>query len=433
MSRRCSNWLESFMEFSSYGEAPRHVYFWVGACTLAGALRRKVWLDQIYFQWYPNLYVVLVAPPGIVSKSTTAEIGMSLLRQVPNIKFGPAVITWQALVQSFEAALESFEYNQAWHPMSPMTIASSEFGNLLNPADKEMVDMLVNLWDGKTFEKKTKMSGDNKVINPWINLIACTTPEWIAGSFPEYMIGGGFTSRCVWVYADTKEKYVAYPSTEVPVGHAERQAALVADLEHISTALAGPYTLTPQATQWGTDWYERHYKIDAQQLDPSRYGGYVARKQTHMHKLAMILAASESDERVITEDHLKDAFAMVTTLEADMPKVFDRIGSSRESIHLERLTRLIMIKRKVSYDEVYRTFSRQFPLAGEMEQIISSVLKTGLVRLENTNKGMFLMANDPGAHVEASQPQLDSGKAVVAEAVSQRLLGQTFAPAEHQT
>jgi len=77
------------------------MHFWTGVSTLAGALRRKVWVDMGYFKWFPNFYIILVAPPGIVSKSTTAGIGMSLLRQVPDIQFGPDVITWQALVQSF--------------------------------------------------------------------------------------------------------------------------------------------------------------------------------------------------------------------------------------------------------------------------------------------------------------------------------------------
>jgi hypothetical protein len=49
--------------------------------TLAGALRRRVWLDQAYFRWHPNFYIVLVAPPGIVSKSTTAGVGMSLAQK----------------------------------------------------------------------------------------------------------------------------------------------------------------------------------------------------------------------------------------------------------------------------------------------------------------------------------------------------------------
>ena len=69
--RNHADWLTAFMDYASYGEAPRHMYFWTGVSAIAGALRRKVWIDQAYFKWYPNFYIVLVAPPGIVSKSTT--------------------------------------------------------------------------------------------------------------------------------------------------------------------------------------------------------------------------------------------------------------------------------------------------------------------------------------------------------------------------
>jgi hypothetical protein len=181
---------------------------------------------------------------GIVSKSTTAGISMSLLRKVPGVNFGPDVVTWPALVSAFAEKAETFEHKGEFHVMSALTLESSEFGNLLNPQDKEMVDLLVNLWDGKpgTFEKKTKHSGNDSVENPWINLIACTTPSWIAGNFPEYMIGGGFTSRCIFVYADKKAKHVAYPGLAVPADLEARAEGLRLDLEHIST-LAGEYVL----------------------------------------------------------------------------------------------------------------------------------------------------------------------------------------------
>ena len=104
MSRNYPDWLAAFQEYSSYGEAPKRMYFWTGVSTIAGALRRHVWVDMGHFQWYPNLYVILVAPPGVVAKTTTADIGMDLLRQVPGVAFGPSVVSWQALVQAFGQA-----------------------------------------------------------------------------------------------------------------------------------------------------------------------------------------------------------------------------------------------------------------------------------------------------------------------------------------
>ena len=87
MSERIhKDWLKAFIEFGSFGEAPLQTLFWTGVSTIAGALRRRVWIDQKYFQWVPNFYIILVAPPGGISKSTTANSGMNLLRDVPGIK-----------------------------------------------------------------------------------------------------------------------------------------------------------------------------------------------------------------------------------------------------------------------------------------------------------------------------------------------------------
>lgn len=392
MSRHHSDWLSAFLDYSSFGEAPRHFYFWTGVSTIAGALRRKVWIDQAYFRWYPNFYIILVAPPGIISKSTTAGIGMQLLRQVPDIAFGPDVVTWQALVSAFADSTCGFEYNKETHVMSALTLESSEFGNLLDPTDTQMIDLLVSLWDGKagTFEKKTKSSGDDKVENPWINLLACTTPSWIAGNFPEYMIGGGFTSRCLFVYGESKAKYVAYPGRHVPKDLPDRARKLIDDLIGISK-LAGEYTLHPEALEWGEAWYRKHYSQRPVNLDDERFGGYIARKQTHIHKLAMVLAASQSDDLTITAPVLELANTMVTDLEPDMARVFSKIGKSDTSNYVDKIVGYVKRVKRCPYAEVYRYVHMHFPSMRDFEDVMAGCVKAGFLRL--TQEGTDLIVS----------------------------------------
>lgn len=332
MARKLDNWLRSYMEYSKQSEAPDQFHFWTGVSCIAGALRRKVWIDMGYFEWTPNFYIVFVAPPGIVSKSTTASIGMNLLRRVKGVKFGPDAVTWQSLVQSLSESTEGFPYpdEATLNPMSAITIVSSEFGNFLNPQDREMVDVLVSLWDGQrgAWKKATKTQGEDSIENPWINIIACTTPDWIAGNFPEYMIGGGFTSRTVFVYGEEKRQLMAYPADFLPADFEEQQDTLVNDLEHIANNLTGPYFLSDDAKEWGVQWYEDHYKNKPAHLDDEKFGGYVARKQTHIHKLAMIIAAAQRDELIITQEDILVAEGMVTSTELDMPKVFAKIAGT---------------------------------------------------------------------------------------------------------
>lgn len=334
-----------------------------------------------YFRWLSNFYVVLVAPPGVVAKSTTASIGMELLREISYIKFGPDVVTWQALVQSLAGATEAFEYNGSYHPMSAITIESSEFGNFLNPNDREMVDLLVSLWDGKkTFEKITKMSGNDRIAAPWVNLLACTTPAWISGNFPEYMIGGGFTSRCVFVYADSKRQFVAYPKFALPPEFQQMRADLIEDLEKICQ-IKGPYELDAKTILWGEKWYEEHYKNRPPHLDNERFGGYIARKQTHIHKLAMVISAAQRDERVVLVEDLESANALVSALEVAMPQVFSQIGRTDGSRHLEEMLNFVKTRRTITYTDLYRSLIRVFPSARELEDAVAMAARAGYIRI----------------------------------------------------
>lgn len=381
--RKFKNWLSAYLQYSSHSEAPERFHFWTGVSTLAGALRRRVYIDMGYFQWTPNFYIIFVAPPGIVSKSTTASIGMRLLRELPDVHFGPDAVTWQSLVESLSGALDNPMDPATGEliPMSCITISSSEFGTFLNPSDREMVDVLVSLWDGQvgTFEKRTKTQGSDIIINPWMNINACTTPSWIAGNFPDYMIGGGFTSRCIFVYGEQKRKLVAYPSEHIPADFKRQASDLVHDLEIISQ-LIGEYSLSPQAKAWGEQWYETHYSETSEmsELDTGRWGGYRARKQTHIHKLAMILAAAKRDELVIEAADLQEAERLVTGIEREMPKVFSLIGRSEDARHAEIVVATVQrykaIDKSVLVRELFRTLSLR-----EIEEGIQAALAGGLI------------------------------------------------------
>jgi hypothetical protein len=365
-----------------------------------------------YYRWHCNFYIVLVAPPGIVSKSTTVSIAVNLLRKVPGVKFGPDIVTWPALVTSFANANESFECPAGsgdYIGQCALTLESSEFGNLVNPSEPQMIDLLVNLWDSKQgpFSKVTKGNGVDIIENPWINLIACTTPAWIAGNFPDYVIGGGFMSRCLFVYADSKEKLVAYPDEDIPSNFYEMQEKLVQDLEHISTHLVGPFKLSSEAREWGKAWYNVLWERRPAELDNDRFTNYIARKQTHVHKTAMILSAAQRDDMTINLEDLKMAVVMVNELERDSQKVFSRIGRTQISVHAERFINFIQShgSTPVPYAEAYRYVHSAFPDIRNFEGIVKGAVSAGLIEMMPIGNHLFFRATVPQV---ATPTKLDS-------------------------
>lgn len=383
MTRRLSDWLDSYIRYTKGTEAPKIMHFFAGVSTIAGALRRKVWIDQVRFKWFPGMYIVFVADPGIATKSTTADLATDLLREVPGIKFGPDNVTWQSLVTAFAGSCESFEYNGDWYPMSAITLVASEFGSLMDLHNQEMINLFITLWDGRAkYEKSTKMSGNDTVEAPWINLLACTTPSWIATNMDQLATSGGLTSRTVYVFAEAKENYIAYLDEYAPKDITELRQALIQDLEHISMNLAGPFTIDAGAREWGRQWYEALWK---QQYSPDAADwlkGYIARKQTHLHKLAMILSVSRGDSMIITADDLMLAETMFQSIEKDLEKVFAKVGKSATAVAADKFVEYIQRRGTCSYEEAYRMVLANFPDFRDFEGVLSGSIRSGRLSMK---------------------------------------------------
>ena len=357
MPRHYQHWLKAYCNFTAASEAPLDFHFWTGVSTIAATLRRQVWRDELLYKWTPNFYIIFVGPPGIVTKSTTLNIGYSLLRKVPGIHFGPDSMTWHGLAKKFEAAFEYKVYKLNGHDeklsMSPLTCSVSELGTFLRPDDKGLVSFLTDVWDGKErpFDHTTKDSGEISIENAWLNVIGATTPMWMQNNFPSSLLSEGIGSRVVFVYGEAKRHFTAYPSQLVkPADYADTATKLTENLIHISK-LCGPYELTLEAYVWGENWY-RNPKI-SRILASTRYSGYIARKQTHLHKLAMILAASQRDDLLITREDLIEADQILQTIEVSMVKVFESVGVVDEAKHLAEVVAFVRAYGFITYRDLY--------------------------------------------------------------------------------
>ena len=385
-----NSWLKAYADHQRYSESPNSFHFWSGVSTIAGALRRRVWCNQLHFQWTPNMYIVFVGPPGVVAKSTSIRPGLSMLEHVEGVCLGPASMTWQALTGVLKKSTQAITISDSAPavPMSCLTIGIPELGTFLDPKNQELVDFLTDMWDGQlvTWRRSTKVDGNVEIPNPWLNLIACTTPSWLRSNFPEKLVGGGLTSRIVFVYAEKKARLIAYPAEFRKQNineneYEEETEMLIADLNQISQ-LCGPYSLTPQAIEWGEGWYKHLFNGGGHHLS-SRFDGYQARKQGHVHKLAMILAASRRDELVVTLDDLKEAERRVTDLETDMAKVFESIGVTEKAGQTNEIINIIQRygKKGITYKELWTICSRTYDLQ-TIKDSLTVGAESGIIRKE---------------------------------------------------
>lgn len=356
------DWLAAFSQYASYGEASPRLMRWVGISTVAAALGRKVWFDQDEYQWSPNFYILIVGEQGAVRKSTSIDIGMRLLRQVEGVNIGPSSATWQAFVERVaESFVDVRMPNGATVRMSCMTLALSEFGTFFKPEDQDMIDVLTHLWDGSAdpFEKVTKTNGSDLIENPWINIIAATTPKWISRKLTDDLIGGGLVSRFIFLHGEVSDKAILYPRRNMPAARTAQRAALIEGLRRIAD-MAGEVSLTEDAFRWGQSWYEQH-KQRLLTLCGTLEAGFLARKPTHLHKLAMVIAAARQSLPVIGTGHLQEALSWLDALEEDTRRVFGVVGqtkttqAARQIVEALRASGKPMEKRLLYRTHFYRT------------------------------------------------------------------------------
>jgi hypothetical protein len=372
MSRNYRNWIEAYVRHTRYSESPDNFHFWTGVATVAGALRRRVWIDQRIFQWVPNFYIILVGPPGVAAKSTSIRQGISLLEKVEGINFGPQSMTWQSLAQDLERYREAVDMEDGTvEVMSCVTISISELGTFLKADDDSLISTLIAMWDGQkeSFKHSTKTQGSTEILNPWVNLIGCTTPAWIRANVPTSMVGGGLTSRIIFVYGEQKRQLVAYPGSHVPsLAFQEERDLLIQDLTQIAM-LKGEYKLSDEATKWGEEWYVKLNKVRPEHMRSDRFDGYIARKQTHLHKLAIVFAAAKRDTLIIEKEDLEEADLAITDIEFDMLKVFNSIGITPAVQNTIEIKNLIRNAKQIEYAHLWRIMSKTVPLKEFMEAI----------------------------------------------------------------
>lgn len=381
-----NGWLDDFVEYSAIGEASPRMAFWVGISTLAAVLRRKCYFDQDIFQWSPNFYILLVGAPGAIKKSTSIDIGMSLLGEVEGINRGPDIVTWQALIEYIGEVREEWpigakEDGEVFE-MSAVTIALSEFGSFFDPEDRNLVDNLTDLWDGKLgkIEKRTKTSGSDCLVNSWINIIAATTPKWLAKNFSESLVGGGLAGRFIYLYGEMSDKDIAYPKRQIKKDGSRflDRTALVNQLK-VMAQYEGEYKLTEDAYAWGEAWYKAQRAALREVGSESLEGGFLVRKQVHLHKVAMVLSAARGKFPWIGVQELQEAEKQLDGIEDDTKKVFGYVGQNRVARTareiVEAVERFGSIEKRVLYRKYFfRTMS-----SSEFEDAVKSAVQAELI------------------------------------------------------
>lgn len=339
------------MELTENTEPPTNYHRWCAIAILSAALRRKCFLRWGPDTIYPNVYVVLVGPSGRARKGTALNVVRRLLKEA-KLPMTADAITPEGLASEIERFRSNAKDGEQHCSVLCM---SSELNVFLKTRDDSMHINLTDWYDcPDTWVYKTKNKGEANLTNVYVVLLSATAPEWIPTIFPLQAIGGGLTSRIIFVVEEKKRQ-----SIPIPI-QTQREIQLFADLQHdleLIALLDGEFRMTDEAVGFYADWYTRQETKMAQGNYPVQnklFYGYCDRRATHLRKLGIIISAADSDDRMITHHHISKALDLLELTEAQMPRAFGGVGRAKNAEVIYRAAQIIQDKGEIYRFELMR-------------------------------------------------------------------------------
>lgn len=394
--RKLDNWIDAYVRYTDNSEPPMLFRKWCAISAIASALQRKCWLDWgIAMTLYPNMYIILVGPPA-ARKGTAMGPAESLVRQLA-VPLSASATTKEALTRSLKEAEAVVQLrNGESYVHSSLTVIAKELTVFVGQANYNFLSVLTDWFDcANRWEYKTKTAGTDDITNVWVNLIGATTPDLIRTSLPQDAVGGGFTSRVIFVYEDGKGKLVPFP---YPTQEEKQLEALLAvDLEQISH-LSGPFTVTQAFRRM---WEAYYLQSANEELFPAaaerHFLGYTDRRAVHALKLSMIMCAARTSDMRVDDCDLEAALNLLKVTERKMPKTFFGMGKGKDAAVYASMIRVLQEKKAMSVLDLvsmHRTEAVQSELLATVCSIVANKLakfeenKTRIVYLEGKVNGL---------------------------------------------
>lgn len=356
--RLLNNWLLSYLELTKETEPPQRFHLWTAITIVAAMLGRKCEVKLGPETFFPNFYTVLIGPPG-VRKGTAIKYGTDILSEVKNTTTAPDAVTKEQLIAEFEGATDAVNIDGNQFVHSSLFVIAPELIVFIKENDHERLGYLCQLFDGlDKFEYKTKTSSNQYIVKPGLWILGATTPNWIEIAMKQLGVGGGMTSRTVFVFASKKEKHI--PVTRLKAFDPVLRSKLVTDLAAIQK-MAGQFTVHPEADRVYSEWYAgdgtekslgRYQKTG---IDDSRFASYWERLPSMVIKAAMVVSASKREDMLITASDIVQAIRMFEAIHPEMPQAFGGLGQNMLGSQSEMVRAILREKGQAYRHEILRT------------------------------------------------------------------------------
>jgi hypothetical protein len=243
----------------------------------------------------------------------------------------------------------------------------------LNP--QGIVTFLTNIYDRGSKGYIYRLKHDEHVLkNPYVMMCACSTPNWLTDQLKTKQFSEGYGRRTIIV---CHEGIIRKKPT---LSEEEREAGRRCEKRLVQIQnLAGSCRLTPDADKW---FWETWYPNQKDPADTFTKNWYSSR-HVNVLKIAMLTMLSESDELVVTINHVQLALALLEEVEKSFPMITSLMGRGELTEPVNNVLHYIKNKggwvreKEMKKDLMFKDFKNPF----EYMQVIDQLKQTEQIRV----------------------------------------------------
>ena len=376
--------VELYLQYTKDIPAPYVFRLWSAIHAVGAAVERRVWTDFGRNRLYPNLFVLLVGPPG-TGKTQAIEPIVDLLRKSGSVTIAPNDVSKQSLLDALKGAARGSLYNGRPFDYHFLALVVRELANFMSKYDLELTGLLTDLFDCPAVNEERKRSHDKgaALTNPGISFIIGTATENLGKTVSTEMWGSGFMARVIMVFSAEEiiptDMFSAIPTDD------RVAEALQVGLRRLGERL-GPMIWSPDAQR-----LLREFRLVQREGAPmhNRLTHYTTRRWLHLAKLCMIAALSDERPNVLPEDYYM-ALNWLLAAEADMPEIFkDMVSHEDGAIHEELRQHCFLLHmktRKPVHASVLYGFLHNKVASHNVQRIIDVAVAAGFfIRVAGTD------------------------------------------------
>lgn len=356
MTEKYETLIDLYLETYGGSEPPESFQRWCFLTGLSSMLGRRTFFQHGAFNLYPTIYAMMVGVPG-TRKSTAIKQLKSLMRQAGYSAFAADKTTKEKFLVDLDGSHDEQElqakeagekvnicldnlFADSYDPDAPkeIFICADEFYDFMGQQNIDFISLLGNLWDFTgTFEYKIRHGKKVVIPEPTVSLLGGCTFETFSMVFPAAVMGQGFLSRLLMVFAEPTGRKITWPTP--PDG---TKVGILANSIALPFNLLKPDSLQLVPSASALKLLDELYQDWSDLADP-RLRHYSNRRFSHLLKLLQVCFMARMllhfPDKVVPGRLLEvetcDVIAANTYLSAiehNMPKALGEFGRSKNSL-----------------------------------------------------------------------------------------------------